>query len=184
VDQLLSLDIPEYASRAPWPDYLPMGFDAQHVPELIRMVTDEELSSGGADEPRTYAGVHAWRWSPLVASAAANALGQIALRFPECRGEVVAVLTRQLGWWVRQHVIVNTALAKALVMLDAVESAPLVREARTAGAVFTDEDMQRLRAGPPRPRPASYAPRPGRAADPKRRRKAEKAARQRNRKRR
>ena len=44
-----------------WPDYVATyGFDASHVPELIRMATDPELNSQ-ADEPEIWAPVHAWR---------------------------------------------------------------------------------------------------------------------------
>jgi hypothetical protein len=47
-------------------DYLEMGFTSEHIPELIRLVEDEILSSLSVDEngnsrPETYAQVHAWR---------------------------------------------------------------------------------------------------------------------------
>lgn len=47
-------------------DYLKLGFTREHVPDLIRMVKDRELSNLPWDEegqvpPRVYAQVHAWR---------------------------------------------------------------------------------------------------------------------------
>jgi hypothetical protein len=32
-------------SNDPWPDYFKLGFGEQHVPELIRMMTDDNLNN-------------------------------------------------------------------------------------------------------------------------------------------
>jgi len=71
LDQLLALGEPEVGAREPWPDYLAMGFDAEHVPELIRMATDAELVEGDPEAAPTYGGIHAWRTLGLLRAEAA-----------------------------------------------------------------------------------------------------------------
>ena len=44
-----------------WPNYLELGLTAEHIPELIRMVTDEELNWADSDSLEVWAPVHAWR---------------------------------------------------------------------------------------------------------------------------
>ncbi|HEU4557222.1 MAG TPA: hypothetical protein VFS20_05210 [Longimicrobium sp.] len=48
-----------------------MGFTAEHVPELIRMMLDEELEAGDEDEEATYGPIHAWRTLGLLRAEAA-----------------------------------------------------------------------------------------------------------------
>lgn len=154
------------------------------------------------------------RWSqsrdPSAAGSAAGGLVEIAQRFPETRETVIGMLTRQLRWWARQHDDLNAMLVHDLVELNAVEAAPVIQEAFAADAVDTsygDDDWEDVQVAlgllperiTPRPAPSpatrlyslTLRPRSVRpagalnpAADPKRRRKAEKAARQRNRRRR
>ncbi len=45
----------------PWPDYLELGFSEKHVPELIRMTTDDNLNNAGQDSIEVWAPLHAWR---------------------------------------------------------------------------------------------------------------------------
>jgi HEAT repeat protein len=199
LDQLLVLGRPEIDRREPWPDYLAMGFTAEHVPELVRMAIDEDLAEGAEDDdPRWYGGVHAWRAlgqlraeaavEPLVglldgdddwafeelpdvlgmigpaafeplraalakwslassfeAGTAARGLVEIAKRFPETRDAAVAALARQLRWWARQDLDLNTMLVHDLVELNAVEAAPAIEEAFAADAVNTgwgEEDWE------------------------------------------
>jgi len=77
LDQLLTLGEPEFGHRRPWLDYLAMGFTAEHVPELLRMVFDEALApdSGGLlrddVEPQWFAYIHAWRTLGLLRADAA-----------------------------------------------------------------------------------------------------------------
>jgi hypothetical protein len=77
LDQLLALGEPEFGYRAQWPDYLGMGFTVEHVPELIRMVADEELDTGddkeleSGDAPEQWAYIHAWRVLGLLRAEAA-----------------------------------------------------------------------------------------------------------------
>ena len=44
-----------------WPNYLEIGFTHEHIPELIRMVTDRELLWADQDSIEVWAPVHAWR---------------------------------------------------------------------------------------------------------------------------
>jgi hypothetical protein len=77
LDQLLALGEPEFGHLKPWPDYLSMGFTAEHVPELIRMAGDDALDPDaggllGTDvEPEWFAYIHAWRILGLLRAEAA-----------------------------------------------------------------------------------------------------------------
>ncbi|MEJ2285766.1 MAG: hypothetical protein P8X85_19490 [Desulfobacterales bacterium] len=44
-----------------WPNYLEIGFTHEHIPELIRMVTDRKLLWADQDSIEVWAPVHAWR---------------------------------------------------------------------------------------------------------------------------
>jgi hypothetical protein len=45
-----------------WPNYVQsLNLEAQHIPELIRMATDDELSQAGSDSKEVWSPVHAWR---------------------------------------------------------------------------------------------------------------------------
>jgi len=44
-----------------WPDYLKLGLTHEHIPDLIRMVTDRELLWADQDSMEVWAPVHAWR---------------------------------------------------------------------------------------------------------------------------
>jgi len=116
----------------------------------------------------------------------------------------VAAVTRQLRWWGRQTPDLNTILIADLVVLEAVEAAPVIEEAFAAGAVDTRwipdwEDVQvalgllpeRITPKPvyvppirPGPKPVIRIVPPAGAPGAKRRPKGGKAARQRKHKRR
>ncbi|HET7231843.1 MAG TPA: hypothetical protein VFJ16_17660 [Longimicrobium sp.] len=149
------------------------------------------------------------RW--IVAASAANALEEIGKRFPEARSAVVDALQRQLRWWARQDEDLNASLVSSLVNLRAVEAAPVIEEAFSAGAVdeFLVGDWEDVQVelgllaeriteqpwygmgspaglghmGRRSPEPGRPAPSRNAAAEAKRRRKAQKVSRQRNRKR-
>jgi hypothetical protein len=82
LEQLLALGEPEFENRRIWPDYLAMGLAEEHVPELIRLLTDEELASGEPEAPANWALLHAWRTlgqlraeaaiEPLIATLSAD----------------------------------------------------------------------------------------------------------------
>lgn len=44
-----------------WPDYLEMGFNESHIPELIKMATDQDLHRDSSESDNVWAPVHAWR---------------------------------------------------------------------------------------------------------------------------
>lgn len=44
-----------------WPDYLALGLNADHIPELIRMATDRNLYQEEVESLESWAPVHAWR---------------------------------------------------------------------------------------------------------------------------
>jgi hypothetical protein len=44
-----------------WPDYLALGIGPAHVPDLIRMVQDDELNQADSESLEVWAPVHAWR---------------------------------------------------------------------------------------------------------------------------
>jgi hypothetical protein len=59
LDQLLALGIPQTADAHQ--DYTALGISLEHVSELIRLATDEELRWGDAsDEPALWGPIHAW----------------------------------------------------------------------------------------------------------------------------
>jgi len=52
----------ECQSRAPsnWLNYLELGFGPEHIPDLIRMATDEKLHLAPSDTLEVWAPIHAW----------------------------------------------------------------------------------------------------------------------------
>jgi hypothetical protein len=62
-------------------DYQELGLGQEHIPDLIRIATDEELYWGDSDSDEVWAPIHAWR-----------ALGQLHAE------EAVEPLTRILFW--------------------------------------------------------------------------------------
>ena len=58
-----------------WPDYLTIGLGHEHIPELIRMVTDREFLWADQNSLAVWAPVHAWRaLAQLRAEEAINPL--------------------------------------------------------------------------------------------------------------
>ena len=50
VDKLLALGDAR-DSKSHWPNYLVYGLGPEHIPDLIRMATDEELERGWLGQP-------------------------------------------------------------------------------------------------------------------------------------
>ncbi len=65
-----------------WPDYPGVfGLGAEHVPELIRMATDDTLTWADSDSLEVWAPIHAWRaLGQLHAEAAAQPLLPLLLQ--------------------------------------------------------------------------------------------------------
>jgi hypothetical protein len=62
LDRLLTYGDPGFQDRADWPDYVAMlQLEPQHVPDLIRMATDADLTEADPDSSEVWAPVHAWR---------------------------------------------------------------------------------------------------------------------------
>ena len=59
VAQLLAYGDPREETE--WQDYLSLGFTKEHVPELIKMATDENLYWTSSESLEVWAPVHAWR---------------------------------------------------------------------------------------------------------------------------
>jgi hypothetical protein len=59
VDQLLTLG--DLRGEREWRDYPQYGLGPEHVPDLIRMATDDELNWGDSESAEVWAPVHAWR---------------------------------------------------------------------------------------------------------------------------
>jgi hypothetical protein len=64
VDKLLSYVDPRDFKE--WPNYLKLGFTEAHVPELIKMATDEQLNFSDSEELYVWAPTHAWRTLGLL----------------------------------------------------------------------------------------------------------------------
>lgn len=57
-----------------WPNYVEkLGFDATHIPELIRMAVDAELNQADPDSLEVWAPAHAWRTLGQLGEAAEGA---------------------------------------------------------------------------------------------------------------
>ena len=59
VDQLLTLGDARNMTR--WPDYVAIGLGPEHIPDLIRMATDEDLNTADSESLEVWAPLHAWR---------------------------------------------------------------------------------------------------------------------------
>lgn len=127
---------------------------------------------------------------------AADAITAVAFHHPDRRDEAVAVLAKQLEDWSVQSHRLNGYLVTALLELEAVDTAPLMEAAYAANAVDLSvagswENAQvdlgllpertPLYEGGPAYHPA-HTPSARAAETARRKRKAEKAARKRNRK--
>src|SRR5258708_7350660 len=89
VAQLLILGKPDISSKEEnWLDYLGRGLNAEHIPDLIRMATDEQLNNADSESLEVWAPVHAWRaLGQLRAEAAIEPLLEL-LREDEESGEM------------------------------------------------------------------------------------------------
>lgn len=75
VNQLLSYGKPEAMGVENWLNYLELGFTSEHIPELIRLATDEQWNNSDSESAEIWAPVHAWRaLGQLHAEAASEPL--------------------------------------------------------------------------------------------------------------
>jgi len=66
LDKLLTIGEPDPAQSQDWPDYLELGLGPEHIPDLLRMLTDDELLDpalleGDEVKPEGWAPHHAMR---------------------------------------------------------------------------------------------------------------------------
>ncbi len=54
-----------------WPNYLELGLDAEHIPELISLATNTKLYWAESEGPEVWGPVHAWRALGQLRAAAA-----------------------------------------------------------------------------------------------------------------
>ncbi len=67
-----------------WPDYLALGLGPEQIPDLIRMVEDEELNWADSESLQVWAPIHAWRaLGQLRAEAAVESLLGLLWRIEE-----------------------------------------------------------------------------------------------------
>jgi hypothetical protein len=73
-----------------WPDYLALGIGPEHIPDLIRMVEDDELNWADSDSLEVWAPAHAWRaLGQLRAEAAVGPLIRLLYRIDEFQDDWV-----------------------------------------------------------------------------------------------
>jgi hypothetical protein len=74
------LELGDDALTEDWIDYLALGLGPEHVPELIRLATDEQLNAPTtSSRPETWAPTHAWRaLGQLRAESAVEPLLELA----------------------------------------------------------------------------------------------------------
>lgn len=61
LDKLLTLGEANFRTSANWFDYLALGIGPEHIPDLLRMIDDEDLNDAESDSPEVWAPVHALR---------------------------------------------------------------------------------------------------------------------------
>ena len=91
VNRLLNLGDPR--ERREWPVYTALGLTNEHVPDLIRMVLDDDLNNADGESREVWAPLHAWR-----------ALGQLRAR--DAIEPLVSLLQRIDEWdddWVGEE---------------------------------------------------------------------------------
>ena len=76
VKQLITLGDPRQRREwENWRDYAALGLTAAHIPDLLRLMLDEDLSGADSDSAEVWAQLHAWRaLGQLKAQAAAEPL--------------------------------------------------------------------------------------------------------------
>jgi len=117
VEELLRTDMlkkhdPYPRQSLKWPDYRAGGIGPEHIPDLLRMVRDEDLwESDNEDDPASFAPIHAWR-----------TLGQLGAE--EAISPLIALLDPYDDWdWFQKEVpevlglIGPTAIAPLAVIL-------------------------------------------------------------------
>ena len=189
VDKLLTYGESKLMAPDEWPDYRELGIGPEHIPDLIRMATDEELNEADPESREVWAPLHAWRalgqlraveavepllglfdrleyddWVneelpsvfgmvgpaalPILAEYIADlshndssrisaiaGIENIGKRWPDARGESIALLEERLKRFEENEPDVNGFIVEALVELGAREAAPVIERAFDEGYV-------------------------------------------------
>src|SRR2546421_7297589 len=61
VNKLLTYGASKSVLWQNWPNYAELGIGPEHIPDLIRMATDEELRWADSESLEVWAPIHAWR---------------------------------------------------------------------------------------------------------------------------
>jgi hypothetical protein len=89
VDKLLNLG-DAHDSMSHWPNYLAYDLGPEHIPDLIRMATDEELIMADSNSLEVWAPIHAWRTlGQLRAEAAVELLSNLLHRIDDDQNDWV-----------------------------------------------------------------------------------------------
>src|SRR5690348_16155947 len=73
IDRLLTYGDPR--GQRNWPNYLDLGLTPEHIPDLIRMATDPDLTLADGESLQVWSPIHAWRaLGQLRAEAAVDPL--------------------------------------------------------------------------------------------------------------
>ncbi len=189
VDKLLTYGESKLMAPDEWPDYQGLGIGPEHIPDLIRMATDEELNEADSESREVWAPIHAWRalgqlraveavepllglfdrleyddWVNeelpgvfgMIGPAALPTLAEyiadlshndssrisaiagienIGKRWPDAKGESIALLEERLKRFEENEPDVNGFIVEALVELGARETAPVIERAFDEGYV-------------------------------------------------
>ncbi|MBI5566305.1 MAG: DUF1186 domain-containing protein [Chloroflexi bacterium] len=126
-----------------WPNYLALGLISEHVPELIRMATDDDLHFADSDSLEVWAPIHAWRaLGQLRAEAAISPLMGLLARtdedldddwapeeLPHVFGEIgPAAIPRLTAFLADDHHTVYSRAAAATGLQHIAEQQPAVRD--------------------------------------------------------
>ncbi len=85
------LTLGDVRGQKEWTDYVSLGYEKKHVPELIRMMLDEDLHLGDPETSLVWAPIHAWRvLGQLKAEEAIEPLVQLLVRIDDDEDDWVA----------------------------------------------------------------------------------------------
>jgi hypothetical protein len=101
VAKFLVLGAPNFSEE--WIDYSSVGIGTEHIPELIKMLCDDELNFGDPDSLEVWAPLHAWRaLGQLKAAEAVDALKNQLHLIDDNEDDYIAtefpVVFSKIGW--------------------------------------------------------------------------------------
>ena len=76
-----SFDI--HRNNEPWPNYLELGITQEDIPQLIRMMVDDDLNTADPKELRVWAPLHAWGTLGQSRAVSSGASFALSCRHPD-----------------------------------------------------------------------------------------------------